>query len=228
MKRNRSHRANDFLIRDGEFVRDFEAMYQNVDDPWDQQERAASDPLSTAALWFMSEIVRRDRLRIDSILDLGCATGYYAERLLALSGDAGAHYVGVDISPTAIARAEQRLAAAPPHVTMRARFETGDIKDWQEKFAGKFDLIFGGKVLYYVGPEIDVCLDHIEGYLVGDGHLCYTYNQRDDSFSNKYVTYLDVRDRLLERGFEEKLLAEMNRLADEVLVVQVWQKRRGA
>ena len=38
-----SHAANEFIIRDGVFVRDFEGMYQHVEDPWDQQRNCDLD-----------------------------------------------------------------------------------------------------------------------------------------------------------------------------------------
>ena len=32
-----SHECNDYIIRNGEFVRKFDEMYQSIDDPWDQK-----------------------------------------------------------------------------------------------------------------------------------------------------------------------------------------------
>ncbi len=104
-------------------------------------------------------------------------------------------------------------------------FETGDIRHLNPKLVSKFSLIYCGKTLYYVGPEIDVCVNHIGAYLSDGGLLCYTYNQRDDSFSNRYLTYDILRAKLLDYGFEEKIFVEITDLAaDEKLVVHICQK----
>lgn len=99
-----SHEANDYLIRDGRFVRDFEAVYRAVADPWEQEATSDSDVLNATAFALLHALVRKRTVR--SILDVGCATGYHAIPLLQLAP--GARYTGIDVSPTAIARARQR------------------------------------------------------------------------------------------------------------------------
>ena len=39
----RSHNCNDFIIKDNEFIRDFEGMYANHSDPWNQSENYSKD-----------------------------------------------------------------------------------------------------------------------------------------------------------------------------------------
>ena len=219
-----SHAANEFIIRDGDFVRDFEGMYQHVEDPWDQQRNCDSDLLLRSSYWFLGEVLRVRQHKLSHILDLGCGSGHCAEPLLSLGGDA-AHYTGIDISETAIIRAFQHVHEAWPELTARVHFETGDIRHLNPKLVSKFSLIYCGKTLYYVGPEIDVCVNHIGAYLSDGGLLCYTYNQRDDSFSNRYLTYDILRAKLLDYGFEEKIFVEITDLAaDEKLVVHICQK----
>jgi predicted TPR repeat methyltransferase len=216
--------ANEFIIRDGDFVRDFEGMYQHVEDPWDQQRNCDSDLLLRSSYWFLGEVLRAGQHELGHILDLGCGTGYCAEPLLSLGGTA-AHCTGIDISETAISRAFQYVRDATPALTARVHFETGDYRILNPKLVQKFGLIYCGKALYYVGPEIDACVNHIGAYLSAGGLLCYTYNQRDDSFSNRYLTYDILRAKLLDYGFEEKLFVEMtNTAGDEILVVHICQK----
>ncbi|PPR13011.1 MAG: hypothetical protein CFH37_01742 [Alphaproteobacteria bacterium MarineAlpha9_Bin7] len=219
-----SPNVNDCIIRDGVFVRDFEGMYQQFDDPWNQQRNCGSDILTRSSYWFLGEVLRARQHKLSHVLDLGCGTGHCAERLLFLGGDA-AHYTGIDISETAISRASQHVREAWPALAARVHFETGDIRNLNPKLVSKFSLIYCGKTLYYLGPEIDVCVHHIGAYLSDGGLLCYTYNQRDGSFSNRYLTYNILRAKLLGSGFEEKIFAEItNTAGDEKLVVHICQK----
>tara|TARA_B100001245_G_scaffold227699_1_gene204326 strand:+ start:91 stop:762 length:672 start_codon:yes stop_codon:yes gene_type:complete len=217
--------ANDFIVKDGVFVRDFEGVYQQCDDPWNQQQNWDSDILTSSSFLFLREILRVGQHKLSHILDIGCASGYCAEHLLSLGGDA-AHYTGIDISETAITRAFQHVHEDWPELTARMHFETGDIRHLNPKLVSKFNLIYCGKTLYYVAPEIDACVNHIDAYLSDGGLLCYTYNQRNDSFSNRYLTYDILRSKLLAHGFEEKTFVEIKDLAvDENLVVHICQKR---
>ena len=216
--------VNEFIIKDGVFVRDFEGMYQQWDDPWTQQHNRDYDILIRSSFLFLDEVLRVGQHKLSHILDLGCGTGYCAEPLLSLGGDA-AHYTGIDISGAAITRAFQHIHEDWPELTARMHFETGDIRHMNPKLVSKFDLIYCGKVLYYVAPEIDACVNHIDAYLSDGGLLCYTYNQRDDSFSNQYLTYDILRSKLLAHGFEEKTFVEItDSAADEKLVVHICRK----
>jgi len=80
------HDANEFIIRDGVFIRDFEGMYQQFDDPWDQQRNCGSDILLRSSYWFIGEVLRVGPHKLSHILDLGCGTGHCAKSLLSLGG----------------------------------------------------------------------------------------------------------------------------------------------
>ena len=51
-----SHNCNDFIIKEGQFVRDFEGMYQEIEDPWEQNELAEFHLLNSHALFHLSTI----------------------------------------------------------------------------------------------------------------------------------------------------------------------------
>jgi hypothetical protein len=49
-EREMSHRANDFIIKNGHLVRNFNKMYEQVGDAWDQAKVQGNDIHTTLAL----------------------------------------------------------------------------------------------------------------------------------------------------------------------------------
>ncbi len=93
-------RYQDYVIRDGKLVGEFEEMYRDFDDPWEQQsERDATDKAIGVALLRKNGHQRA--------LEYGCGLGQYTDQLHHHLGAAA----GVDISPTAIAKARERYPA---------------------------------------------------------------------------------------------------------------------
>ena len=101
--------------------RDWEAVYQQGDLPWDTGE---PDP-------DLARAVREGRLPAGRALEIGCGTGTNA-RFLAREGYA---VVAVDFAPTAVAIARERLRGED------VRFEQLDIQQ-QDPPAGPYDLVF--------------------------------------------------------------------------------------
>ncbi len=84
--------------------------------------------------------------RANSVLELGCGTGRFAERLLEKHLPANASYIGVDISETMVALAKERLARfgsrAELHLTdgsPRFDFESGAFDRFVSNYV--FDLL---------------------------------------------------------------------------------------
>ena len=65
------HACNDYIIKNNKFIRQFEKMYKNIDDPWDQENTDHFE---------INNILKRIITMYGSIslniLDIGCATGY--------------------------------------------------------------------------------------------------------------------------------------------------------
>ena len=77
--------------------------------------------------------------RVDSILEIGCGEGHQSEHLAPLCRSLS----GIDISPTAVGRARQRLPGAS--------FASGDLlaQPWAAQ-RNRFDVVTAFEVLYYV------------------------------------------------------------------------------
>ena len=89
-----------FIKNDGTFVGDFEAMYQNCDDPWKQSVENARSPLKRLIAFRISHLADR------RVIDLGCGSGEASE---VFRVEADAEVLGLDVSPTAIEKARLRF-----------------------------------------------------------------------------------------------------------------------
>jgi predicted TPR repeat methyltransferase len=214
-----AHPCNDFVIKEGKFIRDFEKMYQQCDDPWDQRKVHQHSLMNNMALWMLSNVIGN---HIETILDVGCAEGYYASTVLSMTHNKNAQYTGTDISPTVIERARKNI---PLDKKKQIRFITDDIRIPNQSFINTYHLLFATKILYYVAPEIDTTLGNIESYLTSQGLFCFTYNAKRDAFSNQWLTYEQLRTKILERNFTEKIFAEIGRFSEETSVIGIYQKK---
>lgn len=204
-------------------------MYKAYDDPWGQKESYSSD-ISTRIYFALLQQLHLqvkptnqsygkspdDQSAEFSILDIGCAQGYHSK--LFRQWKPRSIYVGTDISKTVI---EQ---AAFMHGANKTIFETDDCRVRNNAYQDGFDLVFSSKTLYYVGPEIDRVIGNISTYLVKGGYFSFIYNQRDDSFSNQWLTYEKLRKILRGNKFEEVsfTIAKLN--AEEDVAIGFYQR----
>jgi len=202
------HNCNNFIIKEGRFVRDFEGMYQEIEDPWEQNELAESHLFNSHALFHLGNIfpsISKIQGK-GSVLDAGCGFGNHSKILASM---VGGNYVGVDVSQTAIAKAKSRSKDE------LCSFEANDLTKHTKKFSNKFDLIYCSQTLYYLGPEIDDVIKNLLDYLKKSGVFCFVYNQSADSFSNQWLTYNLLREKLLKIGLIEKSFFKIVRFVGE-------------
>jgi SAM-dependent methyltransferase len=88
-------------------------------DLWNRRDRAATvDPLFVRLGQVVMSEVRSLPVRRPDVLEIGCGTGWFAEGLSGFRS-----YLGLDLSPEAVAIAKQRLPAL--------EFVAGDFHDWE-------------------------------------------------------------------------------------------------
>ncbi len=81
-------RYQDYVIKDGKFVGEFEQMYRDFDDPWEQTTREDDALEKLIAL----ELVRMHGYR--RVLEIGCGYGEFTAKLARVSESV----LGVDVS----------------------------------------------------------------------------------------------------------------------------------
>lgn len=103
-------------------------------DPWNMD-----SGLEQARFAATNALLERAFGRVGSLLEIGCGEGHQTLALQALAGQVH----GIDVSPTAIERARDRVPGA--------QFAAADVarQPWGDQ-AGRFDLVVACEVLYYI------------------------------------------------------------------------------
>ena len=94
-------RYQDYVISNGKFVGDFELMYQEHEDPWEQ----STSESHTLEKKIGINLINEHRFR--NIAELGCGFGHYL-RDIADQCPSAERLIGTDISKTAIEKATNR------------------------------------------------------------------------------------------------------------------------
>ena len=93
------NKYQDYVIKDGTFIGEFEEMYRNFKDPWEQSIREEHAVEKLIGIELLSKYGHQKPL------EFGCGFGHYTEKLYKRFGIAG----GIDISKTAIKKAKERF-----------------------------------------------------------------------------------------------------------------------
>lgn len=173
------------------FKGDFEGIYRDFDDPWLCQQRNAS----IERRFIMILLGGRRYLRL---LDIGCGLGGFTETLRQSSGADFA--CGVDVSPTAVAKAAERYH--------KCQFVATDITQAplpRGEGGLPYDLILLQEVIWYLLPHLPDVLRSINESLAAEGvffiEQCFPNNQK---FGREYLTSPDelIEKYLRPAGFK--------------------------
>lgn len=137
------------VFREGEngleLVGDFDGLYADEADPWQQSGKAGpmADYYAAARAALVEAIGERDGWAVEIGCGHGHATAFLAERT-------GLMWWGFDVSDRAIKRARENYH----HI----RFHTADVRN--PIVAARFDLVLLNQVLWYVLPQIDAVVEN--------------------------------------------------------------------
>ena len=151
-----SSRYQDYVIKGRKLIGKFEEMYQNCDDPWEQDQIVlfAED----LALFLIEQFGPYEH-----ILDLGCGKGRLTNRLHS-------HATSVtvlDTSKTAIKHAK--------NLYDKISFQSSEIPPIPFKNSS-FDLICCFEILWYLLENLDFFFSEIQRVLTPEGHLLILLN----------------------------------------------------
>ncbi|NOX98313.1 MAG: methyltransferase domain-containing protein [Verrucomicrobia bacterium] len=115
---------------------DWEQHYQEENTPWDKGQAA---PGLTA---FLKKQTPQGRILVP-----GCGLGHDVRELSAAGGD-DAEVIGLDLAPTAMARANEIIKVG------REQFVTGDFFDLPDDLRGSFDWIWEHTCFCAIDPDL--------------------------------------------------------------------------
>jgi hypothetical protein len=169
-------RYQDYVIKDGKFIGEFEEMYRAFEDPWEQTTRE----INTFEKLIGIELLKRDG--ISNPLEYGCGFGDYTERLRKSCRNAS----GVDISTTAIEKAKLRHP--------KCNFYVGDILDSKILDIVKPDAILFIEISWYVLEKLVPFKALLKNKFGGSGtkflHNLMTYAPGTQRYGTDYFTNL--------------------------------------
>lgn len=196
--------CNDHIIKNEIFVRDFEEMYKNFSDPWNQNdEMKRSLDLNIYNIFSKKLNSLYDKREEGlNLIDIGCADGNLLTDLfgqkLILDNDL---YLGIDISHTAINKANTFIKDKNHKGIIYSQGDILDIQNVINKFGNK-DIVFLFKTIYYLAPEIDKVLINLEKILNKNGLIFITYNFFEGCFTSKWLDPFILHKKFIDRNFK--------------------------
>lgn len=172
-------RYQDYVIKDGKLVGEFEQMYRDHSDPWQQAQLAAMESEKSVGLSLVKRLSQSCGAK--RVLELGCGFGHYTQRFFEL----GLEALGMDISATAVTKA--RILHPDCH------FEVGQISDHEAIKALSPDVIVMSEITWYILDDLKEFLtflkhDMPQVYVL---NILSTYPQGEQRYGLEYFTNLD-------------------------------------
>jgi SAM-dependent methyltransferase len=167
-------RYQDYVIKGGKFVGEFEEMYRDFSDPWEQTTREKWASEKALALHLIQ------KLKAGKVLELGCGLGHYTKKI----ADLGVETMGIDVSKTAIEKARSNCPDC--------NFVVGDILDFAIYRDFKPDIIVMAEITWYVLDKLDNFIEFLKTempniYLI---HLLTTYPDGVQKYGREKFTNL--------------------------------------
>jgi len=186
-KQKKYKNPNKYIIKNNKFIRDFDKLYKNIDDPWNQKKNFEFSEQFIFCISGLLNYLNKNKKKI-SVLDVGAGSGILKKYL-----NKNFKYLGTDI-----------------HKKKMKNVIFDDVKILNKSFINKYDLIFCLKTIYYVSDDIKLVLNNFKKYLKKNGLLIISYNLTKNSYSNKFLTDLKLKN-LLNNHFKELFTIEINR-----------------
>ena len=142
----------DFVIKDGKFVGEFEKMYQQFEDPWNQTKKGYVE--NSISRQIVCNYI--NYFQINSIVEFGCGLGKTTNFIYE---NTGIDILGVDISETSIKKSKMTYP--------KLKFQVNDIDNIYEY--KDYDCYFFSEITWYIleDNKIDKIFEIMKNSLKG-------------------------------------------------------------
>lgn len=161
---------HDYVIKDGEFIGEFEAMYQNCENPWPEDEHDLStNPVASHTI----NIIKKYGFK--KIFSVGSGKGLHANWLK--ENCKGISVEGCELSETAVNYSKEHYPDIKVHQIDLKEFDTLDLD---------FDLIIFREVLWYILPDWDFIVEVLKNKYRGKYVLVEISCYDDQKYGKEY------------------------------------------
>ena len=167
-------RYQDYVIKDGKLIGQFEEMYRQVENPWHQ----ASTEYNANSYSRVATMLTIRRNKISSVVEFGCGLGYYTN---LIHTNLHIKVKGVDISETAIEKAKR--------LWPDLEFSIDEARNVGRY--SKFEAVLLAEITWYILPDFDYILKEMKKHLAGKYllHNLVFYKGRQQ-YGNEFFTTL--------------------------------------
>lgn len=183
---------NSFIIKNNNFVDNYDEMYQkSIDVPWQQDEIAKKFDVKMLRDGLINYF-KQEKIKINSICELGCGLGNFLDNLSILSKE----LYGVDISRVAISKAKKSFP--------ECKFERFDTRKKIKRIFDKnsFDLTIERATLWYAIGGYEMFIENMIS--LSKKYICFHQNfhhlQKNDFIGHEifptpdsFLNYLQER-----------------------------------
>ena len=172
-------RYQDYVIKSGNFVGEFENMYQDFENPWEQTKREMFASEKAVCINLI------ESLSCKTVVELGCGLGQLTNRINKVAETV----IGSDISHTAVKKAAKRYPDC--------QFEVSVFPDFERLRELKPDCIVMAEITWYVLDELDSFIGFLKKempntYVI---HMLMTYKDGEQKYgADKFRNLSEIKN----------------------------------
>lgn len=170
-------RYQDYVIKDGKFIGEFEKMYQLFEDPWHQTEEGYVE--NSISRQIVINYIKK--YQIKDLVEFGCGLG---KTSAFIQKNTNSKVLGIDISETSISKAKENY----PDISFRVD-NIKNIRDYADH-----EGYFFSEITWYLLEDklldniFDIMTKHLKGKLFIHNLVFYRGQQK---YGTEYFTNLD-------------------------------------
>jgi predicted TPR repeat methyltransferase len=176
----------DFVIKDGRLIADFEGLYENFPDPWNQsQQDQILDSRRQLAVLCCERLRSQSTTTVNRVLEVGCGFGFLTDALRQRSFAC----TGIDISPRAVEKARELHPSA--HYFVREFADPDLLSDMAP------DCVIFAEVTWYILHDLEHFMVRLRDYAANRDdpvffvHLLTTYADGVQKYGREYFSDLN-------------------------------------
>ena len=210
----------DYVIKDGKLVGEFEQMYQDFDEPWHQTVREEYSSEKTVGINLMLRL--KNQSGIKNVVELGCGFGNYTARIHQL----GLNVTGLDISQTAIEKSKKRHSHLNDGAAGKLQFEVAEFGDFEKLKSLKPDVIVMPEITWYILDQLDAFKSFLkkelpDTYLL---HMLMTYDPGVQVYGREFFTNLTEMQKYFGMYYLESGLVNLSAGGARTWFLGTWNK----